>query len=639
LEAVSERPTLKGGQQGWGHAGENAKLPLLTEKLKGLASRRHPSKGVFLARRAAELPAPPIADEEQQGERQMSKRVSIYARVSTEDQAKHGYSLPSQMEACRKYAEERGWAVVDEISDEGVSGAALDRPGLDRIRDMAQAGEIDSVLVYEMDRLSRKLAHQLIIEEELGQAGVSVHYVLGDYEDTDEGRLMKQIRGAIAEFERAKIRERMRRGRRACVKSGDVLVHGCSPYGYHLQTLDGKRQLAIDEEEARVVRLIFHWYVHGDDESGTLAIRGIAKRLTELEVPTRGDKQRQIPKRLGRCEWAASTIANILKRETYCGTWHYGKKKCIKNGSSFKVVTNPSETWITLSVPAIIDRETWEAAQVKLRRNKDLASRNTKYQYLLSRRLTCGRCGYKMHGKTQKTNGKKYQYYLCPGSYDRRSLHRCDLPSFSVSKLDTAVWEWLQGFLLNPENLRDGLQAQQAAKEEANRPLRERLGLIETQLAEHRQQMDRLIDLYLAGGFPKDMLVERKARLERIITSLESEQVSLQAQLEEVSFTNEDIDTIEEFAAKVRIGLDNADYETRRRLIDLLDVQLTLNIEDGQRVAYIRCILGENLLIVSNTSLNEMSVKMLPFAKPASLSPFRLWLAQGGYLTQDLHDG
>ena len=144
----------------------------------------------------------------------MIKRVSTYARVSTEDQAKHGYSLPTQMEACRKYAEERGWSVVAEISDDGISGAAFDRPGLDRIRDMAQAGEITGVVVYEIDRLSRKLAHQLIIEEELGQAGVSVHYVLGDYADTDEGRLMKQIRGAISEFERAKIRERMRRGRR-----------------------------------------------------------------------------------------------------------------------------------------------------------------------------------------------------------------------------------------------------------------------------------------------------------------------------------------------------------------------------------------------------------------------------------------
>jgi site-specific DNA recombinase len=156
------------------------------------------------------------------------------------------------MEACRKYAEEQGWAVAAEISDDGISGATLDRPGLDRIRDMSRAGEIDAILVYELDRLSRKLVHQLIIEEELGQAGVSVFYVLGDYKDTDEGRLMKQIRASIAEYERAKIQERMRRGKRAKVKSGNVMTFGCDPYGYRLsKSQDGKTGLTIVEDEAQ----------------------------------------------------------------------------------------------------------------------------------------------------------------------------------------------------------------------------------------------------------------------------------------------------------------------------------------------------------------------------------------------------
>lgn len=532
----------------------------------------------------------------------MSKRVTTYARVSTEDQVKHGYGLPSQLEACRKYADERGWTVVAEMTDSAVSGATLDRPGLDRIRDMAQGGLIEGIVVYELDRLSRKLGYQLMIEDELEQAGVAIHYVLGNYEDTDEGRLMKQIRGSIAEYERAKIQERMRRGRRASVKSGNVLVHGNPPYGYRLETLNGKRQLIINEEEARIVRLVFRWYVHGDDGGKPLAIRGITKQLTELRAPTRGDRERRTYKRRERGEWCDSTIHKILRRETYCGIWHYGKKKCINSKSGTKVIANPPETWITLSVPAIIDKETWEVAQAKLRRNKEFASRNTKHHYLLSRRLICGHCGYKIHGKTKKLSGKKYGYYVCPGRWDRRYVNRCDLPLFSVSKLDTAVWEWLRGFLMNPRNLRQGLEAQQATREVATRPLKARLALIETQLAEHRQQMNRLVDLYLAGEFQKELLTERKVRLEGIISCLESEQASLQGQLEERSLTDEDISTIEEFAAKVRSGLDNADFETRRRLIDVLDVQLTLNVEDGQRMAHVRCILGDNLLTVSTTS-------------------------------------
>jgi len=172
------------------------------------------------------------------------------------------------------------------------------------------------------------------------------------------------------------------------------------------------------------------------------------------------------------------------------------------------------------------------------------------------------------------------------------------------------VWEWVRRFLLNPEHVREGLEAQQAVREEADRPLRERLALIETQLAEHRQQLNRLIDLYLTGDFQKEMLTERKARLEGIITSLESERASLQSQLDETGLTEEDIRTIDEFAAKVRIGLDNADFETKRRLVALLDVQLVLNVEDGRRVAYIQCILGESLLNVSNTSQKDSRGKI-----------------------------
>jgi len=219
----------------------------------------------------------------------MTNRAVIYARVSTEEQAEHGYSLPSQIEACRKYVQEQGWSLVGEpISDAGISGAVLDRPGLEHIRDMAGAGEINVVVVYEIDRLTRKLAHQLLIEDELEQAGVRVHYVLGQYKDDDEGRLMKQIRGSIAEYERAKIEERMRRGRRAKVKAGSVMTHGHPPWGYKLEKVDGKTQLAILEEEAHVVRLIYEWYVRGEGGVGPMSIGEITGRLTEMAIPPRG---------------------------------------------------------------------------------------------------------------------------------------------------------------------------------------------------------------------------------------------------------------------------------------------------------------------------------------------------------------
>jgi site-specific DNA recombinase len=528
-------------------------------------------------------------------------RVVTYSRVSTEDQAKHGYSLPSQIEACRKYAEERDWSVVAEITDDGVSGATLDRPGLDRIRDMARAEEIDAILVYEIDRLSRKLVYQLIIEEELGQAGVSVYYVLGDYKDTDEGRLMKQIRASIAEYERAKIQERMRRGKRAKVKSGNVITFGRDPYGYCLvNSQDGKARLAIVEDEGQVVKLIYEWYVRGDGaEQGPMTIRAIAIRLTEMRIPTRGDRSHRVAKSLGYAEWSPAVVSQILGKETYCGVWHYGKKGKV-NG---KCSHNPRESWIAVPVPPIVDRSTWQAAQDRLRRNKALSRRNTKYEYLVGRRVACGRCAHKLGGlSSTKKTGAVYLYYRCPGTYrnDLRSV--CDLPTFSVPQVDGAVWGWVTGFLMNSENLRQGLEARKAAMEDANRPLRERLELLDEQLIGYRGQMERLLDLYLAGDFPKEVLTQRKVHLESIISDLEKQRASFQVQLEEAILTDEDIATIEEFAEQVRTGLETADLETKRQVIELLDVQVVLNVEDGQKVAYVRCELGQDLLIVSDTT-------------------------------------
>jgi len=309
------------------------------------------------------------------------KRVVLYARVSTEDQARHGYSLPSQLEECRKYAQERGWTVVAALSDDGVSGATLDRPGLDRIRDMAHAGEIDGVIVYDLDRLSRKVVHQLPIEEELGKLGVAIHYVVGDYDDSDEGRLQKQIRAAIAEYERAKLRERMVRGRRAKVKAGNVLVHTTPPYGYRVVTdpTTQKDKLVPLEEEARIVRLIYHWYAYDNMSMGA-----IARRLSELRIPTRLDTMptRGGAKKRGYGQWSRATVAKILSREVYIGTWYYAKWN---NGRQ-----NPRDWWLAVEVPPLVERETWELAQKRRRLNREMAKRNNKYQYLMRQRLTCG---------------------------------------------------------------------------------------------------------------------------------------------------------------------------------------------------------------------------------------------------------
>ena len=203
----------------------------------------------------------------------MRKRAVLYARVSSDDRGKDGRNLAGQIEMCKDFALDQGWEIVAELSedDRGASGASFELPELNRARDMAQAREFDVLVVREIDRLSRKLAKQLIVEEQLTRAGVEVVYVLANYENTPEGRLNKHIRATIAEYEREKIAERMVRGRRQVVRSGKIMLHGNKPpYGYRLSA--DKKNLIIQEEEAAIVRLMYTWYVDGDENGKRLSL-------------------------------------------------------------------------------------------------------------------------------------------------------------------------------------------------------------------------------------------------------------------------------------------------------------------------------------------------------------------------------
>ena len=265
-------------------------------------------------------------------------------------------------------------------------------------------------MLPEPARLSRKLANQMIVEDEPKRAGVLIEYALGEYPDTPEGRLNKHIRATIAEFEREKILERLTRGRRQKVKSGSVIVHGRPPFGYRVDEVDGKTVFVISEPEAKVVRLIFLLYAVGEDDEGPLNPVAIVRRLTELEIPTPADL-RGWRKERGYAVWNKSTISKILANETYVGKWNYGKYR--QDGD--RKVMNPPEYWITVEVPAIVTKEVWDAAVKKRKQNRVDSKRNLRHEYLVGKRVLCGICGCKMQGEG-KWSGRAsliYYYYHC----------------------------------------------------------------------------------------------------------------------------------------------------------------------------------------------------------------------------------
>ena len=196
----------------------------------------------------------------------MTKRAILYARVSGDDRGNDGRNLSGQLDMCREYAQRQGWQVVAELAEDerGVSGARMDAPQLNRALDMAAAGQYDVLVVREIDRLARDVGKQYIVEGELKRSNVKISYVLGEYPDTPEGALNKNIKAVIAEYERTKISERLVRGRRREAKRGSVLVNGRVPYGYDLIHDGDKYQLAVNDKQAEVVRLMFAWYTGND---------------------------------------------------------------------------------------------------------------------------------------------------------------------------------------------------------------------------------------------------------------------------------------------------------------------------------------------------------------------------------------
>jgi hypothetical protein len=259
-------------------------------------------------------------------------------------------------------------------------------------------------------------------------------------------------------------------------------------------------------------------------------------------------------------------------------------------------------------VPAIVSRELWEAAQERCVENKKTSKRNRKYRYLLSGRLTCGECGASLIGHTyvDRRYDRKYSYYHCPAlNYpEHYPGHICTGIRFRTDQVDEAIWNWIKSLLTKPHTLEEALLAQKERQDEENRPLRERLGVVDDLLADNRQQLDRLIDLYLNSEFSKEVLMDRKGRLESTIEALDKERKNLYIHLNARSLTTEQIQTVQDFAIKVGEGLkelDNDDnFEFRQQVLEELHVQAILDVEDGTKTVRARCLLETEVLHIAS---------------------------------------
>jgi site-specific DNA recombinase len=498
-------------------------------------------------------------------------RAAIYARVSTERQERQ-QTIDSQLAALRAWAEAEGHDLNDRhvFCDEGYSGARLDRPGLDALRDAVRDSEVEIVGVLAPDRLARRYAYQVLLLEEFRRAGCAVAFLNRAISDDPGDQLLLQIQGAVAEYERALLSERFRRGKLQKARAGQFIgVH--APYGYrYLPRRDGAAgQLLIDEAEAETVRMLY-----GCLTEERLTLRQILKRLNFGPW---------FP-RCGRRPWSPSTVHHILSDPVYTGTAYANRYEYVaarkprgrKPGYDGKGCRRlrPKEQWIPIAVPPLIEQEIWDRAQAQLARNAVLSFRNNKkHDYLLRCLLTCGCCGLAMFGTTRPAAGDtERRYYRCAGKdcVETARAQPCPRASLNGEELEHAVWDHVRDLLSAPDRLIAQFEhfagdVDRSAAEEKRAEQRVAMRLDGLARADVR-----LLDAYQAEVISLDELTERRRQLAGQRRALEcqlEQQRDLRRQRARAQAVLTDLSA---FCERVRGRLDDASFAEKQTLLQLV---------------------------------------------------------------------
>src|SRR5262245_62219974 len=521
-----------------------------------------------------------------------SLQAALYARVSSAQQTE-AHTVASQVVALRERIAADGLLLPEALQfiDEGYSGATLVRPALERLRDVAAAGAVDRLYVHSPDRLARKYAYQVLLVDEFQRGGVEIIFLNRELGRSPEDDLLLQVQGMMAEYERAKIIERHRRGKLHAARSGAVNVLSGAPYGYRYVTKhDGGGQARYDvlPEEARVVRQVFTWV--GRDR---LSIGEVCRRLMQAGERTR----------TGRLVWERSVFWAILKNPAYMGCAAFGKtrqgplrpKPRAQRGrplhprramSDYDV---PSPDWIHIPVPAIVEPEVFAAVQEQLEENRRHARQSQRgARYLLQGLLQCQHCGYAFYGKPLSPSARKgrpraYAYYRCVGTDAYRfGGHRlCPNTQVRTDRLELAVWQEVCALLAHPERLAQEFTRRLHADGQGQR--QERTAL-ERQVGKLRQGLARLIDSYAEGLIEKQEFEPRVTRLRQRMPHVEAqchqlaEAETLQRALQLI------VGRVEEFAAQVQQNLETLEWHRTREILRALVRRVEIGLDQVQVV-------------------------------------------------------
>jgi len=499
-------------------------------------------------------------------------RIALYARVSTERQERE-QTIEQQVTALREALQQEGHTVPEEavFTDAGVSGARLDRPGLEALRDACEQGHFEQIWVTAPDRLARDYVNQMLVLRELERQGLTVRFLNQPATDEPNGKLLVQVQSIIAEYERSMILERCRRGRAAKAKAGQTF--GRAALGYRrLPPQPGLPGVLIEEpEEAALVRQMFAWV----GQEGC-SLREVCRRLNAPDQAVR-------PQRSDR--WRTSTVRAMLTNETYAGTAYYLRHEAVeatrpqrdtpRRREKTSAQRRPVEEWIAIPVPALIGRAEFDQVQRQLERNAEQASRNnTRYSYELRGLVRCGACERRMCGKTW-ANGKRV--YVCPHKDPLRTGKVCAARPVPAQDLEAMVWAEVQRLLRDPGALLAAHEAHCQAAQEPLEPAQQQQSQASKALAEVTRQRERLVDAYQRGLLAVRELEVRLGQLEERKAHWERQQTEAAQRVAQAQQAQTWEADLRAFCATVQQGLENATEEDRQALLPLVVHQIIVS--------------------------------------------------------------
>ena len=503
----------------------------------------------------------------------MNKTAAIYARVSS-DRQKENHTIASQTAALKEYASKNDYSVPAEwvFEDEGYSGANMLRPGLEALRDLAAEGQIVAALVYSPDRLSRKYAYQVLLSEELSRCGVELIFLKSPAGVTPEDQLLLQFQGMIAEYERAQIAERSRRGKRHKAQQGVVNVLSGAPYGYqYVRKSDtSAAYYEVLEAEAKVVRLMFETYTQRG-----VSINAIARLLNELQIPTRSAKTR----------WERSTVWGILRNPAYQGKACYGKTELRprqritrplrqRQGLPSRNSANherPRADWIEVPVPPLVSDEMFALAQEQLEQNKQHSPRRTIEPTLLQGMLVCQQCGYALYRTSTRTAKQKLYYYRCIGSDGYRRLKGavCTNRPVRQDALDQVVWNEIMRLLEDPTLIQAEIERRREVARNAD-PLRKRDEELRREQVRLEKNIERLVTAYQEELVTLPQLRQRMPGLRQQAQAIESELHSLEMAAVDDAKYLQLAEGLATFCTKLRARAETLEVRERQQILRLV---------------------------------------------------------------------